>query len=77
MRIFKLISVTFLAVMACAGPAHAAKSCEELKATIVAKLDGKGVKGYTLTVIGKDEASDAKVVGTCDGGAKKITYTRK
>ena len=59
------------------GQAHAAKSCEELRAAITAKLDGKGVKGYTLTVVDKDAAGDAKVVGTCDGGAKKITYTRK
>jgi hypothetical protein len=77
MKLFKLTSVMFLAAMACAGPAHAAKSCEELKGAIAAKLDGKGVKGYTLTVIGKDEASDGKVVGTCAGGAKKITYVRK
>lgn len=77
MKLVKLVSVTFLAAMACAGPAHAAKACEELKAAIAAKLDGKGVKGYTLTVVGKDEAGEAKVVGTCDGGAKKITYTRK
>ncbi len=77
MKLFKLVTVTLLAAVAFAGPAQAAKACEELKTAITAKLDGKGVKGYKLTVVGKDEAVDAKVVGTCDGGAKKITYTRK
>jgi hypothetical protein len=63
-----------LALMA--SPAFAMKPCEELKAEIAAKLDAKGVKNYTLTVIGNDEVKDQKVVGSCEGGTKKIVYTR-
>lgn len=37
-----------VALLACIGQAHAAKACEELKSEVAAKLDGKGVKGYTL-----------------------------
>lgn len=55
-----------------AGP----KPCDELKAEIVAKLDAKGVKGYTLTVVPAAEAKDAKVVGSCDAGSRRIVYTR-
>jgi len=59
-------------------PAHAQapKACEELKSEIAAKLDAKGVKGYTLDIVAKDKDAEGKVVGTCDGGSKKIIYTK-
>ena len=50
------------------------KGCEELKAEIEAKLKAKGVSGYTLDIV--TDAKDGKVVGTCDGGTKKIVYKR-
>jgi hypothetical protein len=57
--------------------AQAAKPCEELKSEIAAKMDAKGVKAYTLDIVAKDaDAGDAKVVGTCEGGTKKILYRR-
>ena len=60
------------------APAHAqgAKPCEELKDEITKKLDAKGVKGYALEIVAKDKDAEGKVVGTCDGGAKKIIYSR-
>jgi uncharacterized protein DUF1161 len=59
-------------------PAHAQgpKSCDELKSEISKKLDDKGVKGYTLDIVAKDKDAEGKVVGTCDGGTKKIIYTK-
>src|SRR6266571_2878463 len=59
-------------------PAHAqaAKPCEELKDEITKKLDAKGVKGYTLEIVAKDKDAESKVVGTCDGGTKKIICTK-
>ena len=66
-----------VALLACIGQAHAAKACEELKSEVAAKLDGKGVKGYTLQVVDSDKVGDAKVVGSCEGGKKKLTYSRK
>jgi len=55
----------------------APKPCDELKAEIAAKLDEKGVKGYEIAAVGNDKVGDAKVIGSCDGGAKKLTYIRK
>ena len=55
----------------------AGKPCEELKTAIAAKLDAKNVTGYTLEIVDADKAGDAKVVGTCESGAKKITYAKK
>lgn len=54
----------------------ARKSCDDLKAEISKKLDAKGVVGYTLDAVDKGKEGDAKVVGTCDGGTKSLTYTR-
>jgi hypothetical protein len=53
-----------------------AKACEELKSEIAAKLDAKGVKGYTLEIVAKDQDAEGKAVGTCDGGSKKIVYRK-
>ena len=53
------------------------KSCEDLKSQIAAKLDAKGVKNYTLNVVANADVKDEKVVGTCDGGTKSVTYSRQ
>jgi Protein of unknown function (DUF1161) len=52
------------------------KPCEELKAEIEAKLQKNGVKNYTLEIVPSESVKDEKVVGSCDGGTKKITYKR-
>src|SRR6266446_7680743 len=58
------------------APAQTAKPCEELKDEITKKLDAKGVKGYSLEIVAKDKDAEGKIVGTCDGGTKKIIYTK-
>ena len=73
---------TLLILSACAllltQAAYAAgKPCDELKAEIAAKLDAKGVKGYEIAVVENDKVGEAKVIGSCDGGNKKLTYVRK
>lgn len=66
-----------LAALALTAPVFAAKPCEELKSEIAAKLDAKGVKAYALDVVASEQAGEQKVVGSCEGGTKKIVYTRK
>jgi hypothetical protein len=54
------------------------KSCDDLKMEIAAQLEAKGVKKYTLTIVEEKDVKDGdKVVGSCDGGSKRITYTRE
>ena len=53
------------------------KSCDELKAEIEKKLEANGVKGYTLQIVEAAKVKDEKVVGSCDGRTRKITYTLK
>jgi hypothetical protein len=70
----RLIAVLVLALAA--SPAMARKDCNELKDEIDAKIKANGVPVYTLTIVDKDAPEDGKVVGTCDGGTKKIVYKR-
>lgn len=74
----KLLFAT-AAVLFLSGSAHAqaAKPCEDLKSEITQKLDAKGVKSYTLEIVAKDKDAEGKVVGTCEGGTKKILYRRE
>jgi len=64
-------------LMLLVSPALAAKSCDELKSDIEGKLNDKGVKAYTLEIVPKETVKEEKVVGTCDGGTKKIVYKRQ
>ena len=69
-----LLAVGLLSI---AGTALAAgKPCDELKSEIAAKLDAKGVAHYSLDVVEKGAAGDAKVVGSCEAGTKEIVYKR-
>jgi hypothetical protein len=58
------------------GAFAAIKPCDELKGEIDSKLKEKGIQGYTLEIVPADQVKDEKVVGSCEGGSKKITYTR-
>jgi hypothetical protein len=73
MRKLLLATVVLLLVT----PAYGAKPCEELKSEIDAKLKANKVEGYTLEIVASDDVKDQKVVGTCEGGTKKIVYKRE
>jgi hypothetical protein len=51
--------------------------CATLKQSVEAKLTAHGVKKFKLDVIDKAQSANGKVVGTCDGGARKIIYTKE
>ncbi len=70
----KLIMVVVLLMTA--SPAFAKKDCNELKSEIDAKIQTNGVKSYSLEIVPNENVKDGKVVGTCDGGTKKIIYKR-
>ncbi|KJZ36752.1 DUF1161 domain-containing protein [Pseudomonas fluorescens] len=69
--------VLAVGLLSLAGTALAnGKPCEELKAEIAAKLDAKGVSGYSLEIVDKGADPAGKVVGTCEKGTKEIVYKR-
>ncbi len=73
----KLIAAALVVGMAISGPALAQrKDCGELKGEIEAKIKKNGVDKFTLDVVEADKQAGGKVVGTCDGGTKKIVYKR-
>ncbi len=64
-------------LLSLAGTALAdGKPCDELKAEIAAKLDAKGVSGYSLEIVDKGAAAGGQVVGKCEAGAKVIVYKK-
>lgn len=65
-----------LALCAATAPAHAGKGCDDLRAAIDAKIQAKGVRGYSLDIVGAADVGSAKVVGSCDGNRKRIVYAR-
>jgi len=68
--------VLLAALMLAASPALARKDCEELKSEIEAKIKANGVPAFTLEIVPTDEVKEGEVVGSCDGGTKKIVYKR-
>ena len=59
------------------GPVMAQmKDCGELKSEIEAKIKKNGVEKFSLDVVDADKSAEGKVVGTCDGGSKKIVYKK-
>ncbi|MNE05823.1 hypothetical protein D3C80_983970 [compost metagenome] len=53
------------------------KPCEELKKEIETKIQARGVTSYTLEIVPNSEVHDWNmVVGSCDGGTRKIIYQK-
>jgi len=72
----RLIVAVVLA-MGLTGAAWAPKKdCAELKGEIEAKIKKNGVDKFNLDVVDANAQADGKVVGTCEGGAKKIVYKK-
>jgi hypothetical protein len=73
----KLIAAALVLGLAVSGPALGQrKDCAELKGEIEAKIKKNGVDKFSLDVVEAEAQGDGKVVGTCDGGTKKIVYKR-
>ena len=77
MKLVPFLVSTLAATLISPAALAQGKPCEELKSEIAAKLDGKGVTGYVLEIVPADQdAGDKRIVGTCEGGAKKIIYSK-
>lgn len=71
--------IVIVASLLIAAPALAQKKdCGELKAEIDAKIKKNGVKEFSLEIVPNEQVKEgaSNVVGSCDGGTKKIVYTR-
>ena len=67
------------AAMFLAGDARAQSSaCDQLKATLSARIEASGVRDYTLDAVPADTPvpPDARVIGTCDAGKTSMLYRR-
>jgi hypothetical protein len=75
MKRYRLLVIAALAIPM--STFAAGKPCEELKSEIAQKLEAKGVTNFSLEIVAKDQEGSGKVVGTCEGGTKKIVYEKK
>ena len=71
-----MVAVLALGLAGSAWAQGQKKPCDELKGEIEAKIKKNGVDMFTLDIVDKDAQADGKVVGSCDGGTKKIVYKR-
>lgn len=71
-----VVSVVLLVFASAWSYSQGPKPCEVLKAEIVKKLEANGAKNYTLEIVAKDKEAEGKVVGSCEGGTKKIVYSK-
>ncbi|WP_447731676.1 DUF1161 domain-containing protein [Pseudomonas shirazensis] len=71
------VAIALLASLIATSALAAVKPCEELKAEIEAKIQARGVASYTLEIVANSEVTDQNmVVGSCEGGSKKIIYQK-
>ena len=67
----------FALIICCSSAtAFAANNCDQIKNQIEAKIKAMGVPLYKLEVVDADAKVGGKVVGSCDGGKKKVVYWR-
>jgi hypothetical protein len=66
-----------LATLLCGGALAAPKNCEELKREIEVKIQAANVTSYTLEIVAAADVEDPNmVVGSCEGGSRKIIYQK-
>jgi hypothetical protein len=75
MKLLRFFLLT-AAMCLCASAFAQIKPCEELKTEIEGKLKDKGIVNFSLEIVAADQIKDQKVVGSCNGGKDKITYTK-
>ena len=51
-------------------------SCEELRSSVEAKIQSKGVKNFTVKVVEASASATGQVVGSCELGSKKLVYSQ-
>lgn len=73
----KRFAVAVICTLMAGSVLAAPRSCEELKDEIEAKIQANNVTAYTLEIVDNDEVQDPNmVVGSCEGGTRKIIYQR-
>ncbi|MCG6118145.1 MAG: DUF1161 domain-containing protein [Aquimonas sp.] len=66
-----------LALASTHGDAHAArKDCDALRAEIATRIESNGVRYYQLQVVEPDAVDVGRIVGSCNGGSRRIAYQR-
>ncbi|HLQ75822.1 MAG TPA: DUF1161 domain-containing protein [Terriglobia bacterium] len=74
----RILSAAIILTLFSVSAFSQSKSCDELKMDVATKIEANGVKNYELTIVKTDDVKkEDNVVGSCEGGTKKIVYVRK
>jgi hypothetical protein len=73
-----LTSAAGLSMLVAASPPAQASACDDYKAVLAARFESAGVRGYSLELVPANAPvpPGAKVIATCEGGARKFLYRR-
>lgn len=73
-----LAMVQAVSMLLAAGAQAQTPACDQLKATLAARFESSGVRGYSMEAVPADTPvpAGAKVIGTCESGALKVVYRR-
>jgi hypothetical protein len=74
----RLAIVPVVSLVLAASPPAQASACDDYKAVLAARFESAGVRGYSLEVVPANAPvpPGAKVIATCEGGARKFLYRR-
>ena len=78
LALFSMLAIGLIASMTFGQRAHAqAGACDRLKIALAARID-PSIPSYTLEAVAVSAPvpAGAKVIGTCEGGARKILFLR-
>ena len=73
-----LVTTLVVAMAFTAGAQAQSGACDDFKAVLAARIESTGVRGYSLETVSASASvpSGAKVIATCESGARKILYRR-
>jgi hypothetical protein len=73
-----LVSAAGMSMLLAAGAQAQASPCDDYKAVLAARFESAGVRGYSLEVVPASAPvpPGAKVIATCEAGARKFVYRR-
>lgn len=71
------LAIASQAVEATDTVASVRKDCEVLKQEIAAKIEANGVRHYQLQIVEPEAEQVGRIVGSCNGGTRRIAYQRQ
>lgn len=70
------LMILLLSCLALDAGATGRKDCAELRDEIATRIEARGVRDFRLEIVDAEAIGEQRVVGSCEGGSRRITYLR-